>query len=762
MKRRALPFVIAMVLLCAVCMNCNTVRAEENNPNTVTIRILHTNDIHGRSSFQENTTVGFEKMAAYFQQQQADLMVDVGDFFHGQAFATLEQGGSMAELMKTVGYDAMTPGNHDWNYGKERLKELDELADTPILAGNIFQEGQNFFGNDGTLIKEVNGVKIGLLGVFDQDIKNDTAPRNIEGLSFENDAQTAAELAAKLRAEGCEIVIALSHQLRCEEFVSQIKGIDVLIAGHEHSTLDEVYSDAEGKAVNVVEAGCYFENAGLLSIDYSPEEKQIISVEESLLTSADAASVPSDESVTALLQAIDNRQKQTLSQVVGTTGQELDGRWENLRIGETCMGRLVTAAYLYETGADIAFENAGGIRLGRLLPAGNLTYQDIVDTAPYGNYIVTKEITGNAVLSILEKSIDIGLQNQKSYEEWLATGSDQVPWPDDNGSYLQFGGLAVEYDPLKPIGERVVSAKVGEEPLDGEQLYTIATNNYISLGKAFSELADVPELNQYAACDEALIRFMQLGQEYVDAAVEHVGLQSTSKGDVPEVEPSDYSFEIKYVDVHGDPAPDGGRQYFDTAGKFSRENIPIPHGYQQADIPAEPDDGWLNPTSLEFMGGQWTVTNPVVTIEVEKQACVRVVFKLEDGTVLEDMGYEEYFGETGMGQVTVQAPEGYELIGSDCYAIEVIRDEKGRLTSDSTEAVFKVKKISAVKPEEPFVPEKPSVPDNPSRPKTSSAVNGKEAPQTGDNSSDWLLWTGMFSLAGISIVITVSKRQKKL
>lgn len=474
--------------------------------------------------------MGFEKLAAYIQQQQPDLLVDVGDVFHGQAFATLEQGASMAELMKVVGYDAMTPGNHDWNYGKDRLKELSELADTPILAGNVTKDGQSFFGNDGTLIKQVDGVKIGLLGVFDQDIKDDTAPRNIEGLSFANDAQTATELAAKLRKEGCEIVVALSHQLRCEEFLQQTKGIDVLIAGHEHSTLEETYSDADGRTVEVVEVGCYFEKAGLLSITYHPDEKQIVSIKEELLTSEEAAALPANEEVAALLQTINDRQKQTLRQVVGTTGQELDGRWENLRIGETGMGRLVTAAYLYETGADIAFENAGGIRLGRLLPAGNLTYQDIIDTAPYGNYIVTKQITGEAVLSILEKSIDIGLQNQKAYEEWLATGSDQVPWPDDNGSYLQFGGLSVHYDPSKPLGERVVSAEVGGAPLVCERLYTIATNNYISLGKAFPELAEAPELNQYAACDEALTRFVQLGQDRVDAAVEQVGLQSVSTG----------------------------------------------------------------------------------------------------------------------------------------------------------------------------------------------------------------------------------------
>lgn len=494
----------------------------------VTVKIVHTNDIHGRSGYEEDTAVGFEKLASYIQQEQPDLVLDAGDLFHGQAFATLEEGESIAQLVKAVGYDAMTPGNHDWNYGKDRLKELGQAAGLTILAGNVTENGEAFFENGGTLIKEVDGVKIGVFGVFDQDVKDDTAPRNVEGLTFANDVETANLLAAKLKEQGCDIVVALSHQLRCEDFISKTKGIDLMIAGHEHAAMDEIYSDADGKPVKVVETGCYFENAGLLTIGYDKSAGQIVSMEEKLLSASDAATLPSDETVTGLLDTIHQRQAEQLTQVVGTTGQELDGRWENLRVEETGMGRLVTAAYLKETGADIAFENAGGIRLGRVIPAGNITYQDIVDTAPFGNYIVTKEITGETVRSILEKSIEIGIENRKSYDEWVETGSDQVSWPDDNGSYLQFGGLTVTYDTAKPMGERIVSVEVGGEPLIPEQLYTIATNNYISLGKTFEELADVPELNQYGACDEALIRFVQQGPEMVDEAAGKVGLQEAA------------------------------------------------------------------------------------------------------------------------------------------------------------------------------------------------------------------------------------------
>lgn len=170
---------VLLTLFAFLCMGCTA---------PVTIKIVHTNDIHGRSAYQEESVVGFEKLAALITQEQPALILDVGDTFHGQAFATLEEGAGMAELLKSVKYDAMTPGNHDWNYGKDRLKELEQLSGVPILAGNVTEAGSAFFANDGTLIKTVDGVKIGVIGVFDPILADSTAPRNTTELSFSDDA----------------------------------------------------------------------------------------------------------------------------------------------------------------------------------------------------------------------------------------------------------------------------------------------------------------------------------------------------------------------------------------------------------------------------------------------------------------------------------------------------------------------------------------------------------------------------------------------
>lgn len=530
-KRRfhSIAMLLAMLLVMTPFQSVHATSKEGENTSDVTnITIVHTNDIHGRNSYsQKGKVYGFEKLKGLMETMENAILLDAGDTFHGQAFATLEQGASIAKLMQEVGYDAMTPGNHDWNYGKDRLKELQTISNVPILANNVKDQNNSFFDNDGTIIKEIEGIKVGILGVFDQDIKSDTAPRNIEGLTFHHDADVANELATSLKeSKGCDIVVALTHQLDIGGFVGQIKNVDLVVAGHEHALWNEEYLDANHQKVKVVEAGKYFENVGIVNIEVDSTTNKILSIEEQFHTWQEAGEVVSNGEVVSLLEKINTSQNNILNEKIGSMSVELDGRWEELRIMETTLGRIIGASYIQETGADIAFENAGGIRLGKKLPAGDIIYQNIIDIAPFGNYIVTKKLSGKEIIDVLERSIDIGIQNKKSYDEWKQTGSDKIPWPDNSGDYLQFSGLSVTYDEDKPMGQRVQTIKVKDEVLDRNKLYTVATNNFVAQGGGYTALANYPELNQYSACDEALVRFVKNGQEIVDkvALVENVSV----------------------------------------------------------------------------------------------------------------------------------------------------------------------------------------------------------------------------------------------
>lgn len=209
------------------------------------------------------------------------------------------------------------------------------------------------------------------------------------------------------------------------------------------------------------------------------------------------------------------------------------------------------------------------------------------------------------------------------------------------------------------------------------------------------------------------------------------------------VVPSDYFFTVRYEDAAGNPVPGGGKQYFDAVGRVSREDIPLPYGYQELP-PAHPDDDWLYPTALVCVDGVWQASNPEVVIQVEKQACVKIVFKTEDGTVLEDAGYEEYFGEIGAGMVSVQAPEGYEIVGDDSYAVDVTRDADGNLIADPAEISFVVKKTGTQQPSKPTTPAHPDDQDN---------------PNTGDGGLPVLPLVVLMVISGSALAVTRGKRR---
>lgn len=519
----------------------------QETDNTVSIDIVHTNDMHGYAQYQADSCVGMEMLQSIIREENPDLILDAGDTFHGQVFATIEEGESIAELMDSIGYDAMTPGNHDWNYGRERLKELDELHTAPVLAANVLDSNGEAYFDTPFIVQEVDGVKVGVFGVFDPSISNSTAPENVAGLTFADDVACANEMAAQLREEeNCDVVIALTHRTDCSGFVAKTSGIDLVIAGHEHQVYDERYPDADGEEVAVVEAGYYMNNIGMVTLTYDKTAQDVTAVEENFLSASDvtaavnAGALTADAEMSTQIAVIQARQNEVLDQVIGTSAEALDYTWETVRCDELPIGRVVTASYLQETGADIAIENAGGIRAG--LPQGDVTYGDVVSVSPFGNYMVTKQISGQDLLDVLETSIEIGVQNKVVYDEQLAAieaGEDpyQYTWPDNSGSYLQFGGIQVEYDVNKAQGERVQSVMVGGEALDLEKLYTVVTNNYVATSSDYPALANAPELYEYSACEEAIIDFVQLGEDVLSQAANTPNLVAVSADD-PSSEPA--------------------------------------------------------------------------------------------------------------------------------------------------------------------------------------------------------------------------------
>ena len=167
---------VLAVLLCLQGMPFE-VSADSGEDTTFQIKIAHTNDIHARVS-EEKGIIGAERLKtmidAWSSDGDMDLVVDSGDLFHGQPIATLVKGESIAKIAQLLGYDVMTAGNHDWSYGKDRLKELCDMAGVQMLCGNVKTENQDPFFEQEYYVEEVskNGetLKVGMFGEIDPEL----------------------------------------------------------------------------------------------------------------------------------------------------------------------------------------------------------------------------------------------------------------------------------------------------------------------------------------------------------------------------------------------------------------------------------------------------------------------------------------------------------------------------------------------------------------------------------------------------------------
>ena len=545
------------------------------------VTVMHTNDIHGSYKYSYNEskdTVGFDGLAVLYSAQSnaPDFLLDAGDTFHGQSFATMSEGKSIAELMDTFyadGYDATTPGNHDWSYGADKLRTMTGYSTTSspfamLCANATSANGVWSSSFTKTLDRTWENaedhstfsyrIKVGVVGAMDESLGSSLRADLVAGTSFSSAAGAINAEAKRLREEGCDVVVCIAHTLDAKAFAAKLDGVDALIAGHEHINLDENVTGADSKPVRVVEAGSAFAEVGLLSIPYEYDTKGTEATDDDVIT------VPAGESIEKLYTAkdvndlladpdkgsdyrnllnevrntkikpLDEAFKKESNKVLGTSAADYfygenaanTHGWEMVRTtdfrpsnpGDTTkaqtIGHVICGSYLDLTGADLAIENAGGIRGG--IAAGNVTAGDVIAISPYGNTVETWTMTGADFLAALEHSLEISNKCNDIYElqqAYVAEGhteqeaQDEHKMPNDSGSVLSFGGINVTIDWTQPEGKRIVSATLTKDgtALDPAKTYTVATNNYIITNTTdFPTFANASKHTEWGTCEAAL------------------------------------------------------------------------------------------------------------------------------------------------------------------------------------------------------------------------------------------------------------------
>lgn len=402
----------------------------------------------------------------------------------------------MAELSNLVGYTAIAPGNHDFNFGADRLAELSNLLDFPVLAANVLdrETGEAAFDTYKMFTCD-DGTQVGLIGLATPETVTKTNPSNVESLEFLEPAPAATAAVEALQAQGADIIVAVSHlgldestlpEWRSDYLALNVEGIDIIIDGHSHDRLEN------GLDVNgVLIASAWEHGNDIGQIDVTISAEGAVSATATLLNVAEdgVLGVEPDTAVLDLIHAFNAQIEELTSTVVGETPYYLNGVRADVRTSETNLANLIADAMLAGTGADIALMNGGGIRDS--IQAGPITMGDVLTVLPFSNNLVTIDITGQQLIDALEW----GVRN----------------YPDEDGGFIHVGGLTFDMNPAAEALSRVSNVKLSDgTAIDVNARYTVATLNFLADGgDGYTMLADHTEFIAFGSDFELFSEYLR-------------------------------------------------------------------------------------------------------------------------------------------------------------------------------------------------------------------------------------------------------------
>ena len=476
------------------------------------IVILYENDVHCGID-------GYAKIAGLRDAINATdtayaTAVCIGDYLQGNTTGAISKGQYIVDVMKHVGYDAVTLGNHEFDYGVARQLELLAQVNAPVVCANFFEPGKKEPIYPAYVIKQYGQKRIAFIGVVTPETMvlegysfYDTNGIKLYDLCPERFFELLQQAVDKARSEGANYVILLSHVgedtqslgFNSHLLVEKTKGIDLVLDGHTHSIIPhDIVENLEGKKITVTQTGTQFNNIGKLLITPSGRmTTELIPAKE--ISYENAKVKAATDSVKQLVEAATSRvvAKSDYTLVVSDENDQWVVRGE-----ETNAGDLVADAYRKAMQSDIAFENGGGIRND--IPAGTITYGHIIGMLPYDNLLRRISATGEQIVQMLTRCTAL------------------VPQLD--GNFPQCSGLrfTIHSKSHTVSNVEVMQADGQYAPIDLKRSYTVALTDYnYQGGGLFDCFKQCPVLFEsttryYEALADYLINTLggDLGQTY--------------------------------------------------------------------------------------------------------------------------------------------------------------------------------------------------------------------------------------------------------
>jgi 2',3'-cyclic-nucleotide 2'-phosphodiesterase (5'-nucleotidase family) len=420
------------------------------------LTLIHYNDVYEFGPTNGGKRGGVARLQTILNEHASEnpMLVFGGDALGGSQISVAEKGKPAITIFNALGVDYAVIGNHEFDFGLknagERLKEsksvwlASNLKDT--VTGKPVAEAQE------SALVEWNGVKVGIIGLIDDWIGHTQLGKSVR---YEDFVVRGSELAKKLKQDGAEVIVALTHMYVRDDrkLAREVPEIDVILGGHDHEVMSENVNGTP-----IVKVGSDFYNAGLIKIDV--EKNHDAHVTTKLIPIDDH--VPFDSDMEKLVTSLSGEMLKAMKDVVVETEVEWDLRDEIVRREESAIGDLFTDAIRIATKADIALINGGGLRSNQVYSAGTISKKNLRDILPFENKIITISLIGKDLRAVLENSV--------SYYESTA------------GRFPQISGFSFSFAPSHPVGSRVQEMRINGQVLDETKLYSVAIPDYIGAG----------------------------------------------------------------------------------------------------------------------------------------------------------------------------------------------------------------------------------------------------------------------------------------
>jgi 5'-nucleotidase / UDP-sugar diphosphatase len=445
---------------------------------TSKVVLLFTGDIHGHlegwtgweGELEGKRIGGFDRLAAVVRAAKEEvgagniLLLDAGDAVGDTMIAAESKGQAIIQAMNAVGYDAMAIGNHEPDFAVAGLERLMEQANFPMVAANLRKASGDLFAKP-YLVREIAGIKIGVLGLAYPNTPHTTAKKNVEGLIFQDPIESAREWVPKLRSEGADLIVALTHLgLGADiKLAKKIPGIDVILGGHSHNRTTEPIR--EGSTI-IMHAGAHCSDLGRLDLSFGQNGKFHEATGQLILL--DRGNISGDKELARVVAELTSPHKESFSKIIATAAmpitraQTMAGSSPRKRDEQSPADSLFADIIREATGSEIAL--LPGVGYGIAIPAGPITQGALRNLIPHDSKVVTLTLTGEEIIEILEQSL------RNTYAQDPSTKV---------GGMIQVSGLNFRYDPQ---ALKVVQCAVGGIKIELLKQYAVATNSMLAEG----------------------------------------------------------------------------------------------------------------------------------------------------------------------------------------------------------------------------------------------------------------------------------------